>query len=386
MNVMERQSAFLWGPRKVGKSTYLKNKFPKSVYYDLLKTDVFLKYLKRPFLLREEILALDEDKLSHPIIIDEIQKVPTLLDEVHWLIENTSCYFILCGSSARKLKKHGINLLGGRAIKYNLGPLCFPEVSNNFDLINIFSDGLIPSHYKNSNSSKLLKAYVEDYLTQEIQSEALVRNIAAFNKFIDSIVYNHGELINYSNIARDCAIDAKTVKEYYQILVDTLVGDFVLPYAKKAGREIITATPKFYLFDVGIANKIMHKNITEAKGSEAGKALEHYIFMELKNFIHLCDLDYQINYWRSKSGLEVDFVVTLKEEKPIPIEVKISSNVHHTELKGLKAFMKEYNVQKAYVVSLEDTSRLVTFRNLSIYVLPLKTFLERLWSKQIVAQ
>ena len=148
LNLGNKQSAFLWGPRKVGKSTYLKAHFSDSIYFDLLKTDLYLKYLKQPFLLREEILALDEKFLTNPIIIDEIQKIPALLDEVHWLIENTKSYFILCGSSVRKLKKYGVNLLGGRAIKYVLGPLSFPEIENDFNLLRILNDGLIPSHYQ----------------------------------------------------------------------------------------------------------------------------------------------------------------------------------------------------------------------------------------------
>jgi hypothetical protein len=379
-----RQSIFLWGPRKVGKSTYLKTQFPESVYYDLLKTDSYLRYLKQPFLLRQEILALEEKSLIQPIIIDEIQKIPALLDEVHWLIENTNSWFILCGSSARKLKKLGVNLLGGRAIKYNLGPLAFPEIKDNFDLIKIFNNGLIPSHYQSLNARKLLKAYIEDYLTQEIKAEALVRNIAAFNRFIDSIAFSHGELINYSNISRDCSVDAKTIKEYYQILVDTLIGHLIYPYSKKVGRDIISSTPKFYLFDVGLANRIINKQIVETKGPEAGKSLEHYVFIELKNYINLTDLDHQINYWRTKTGLEVDFVITQNNALPIPIEVKISSNVHQTELRGIKAFMHEHEIKVSYIVSLELKDRLISVGDQTIHILSLRSFLEKLWSGKII--
>ena len=334
--------------------------------------------------MRQEILALDENSLKNPIIIDEIQKIPTLLDEIHWLIENTNSYFILCGSSARKLKKYGVNLLGGRAIKYSLGPLAFPEIKDNFDLLKIFNNGLVPSHYQNPNARKLLKAYIEDYLTQEIQSEALVRNISAFGKFIDSLAFSHGELINYSNISRDCCIDAKTVKEYYQILVDTLLGDLIYPFANKVGREIIVATPKFYLFDVGIANRIANRKIMETTGIEAGKSLEHYIFLELKSYINLNDLDVQINYWRTKTGLEVDFVLSEKNKLPIAIEVKVSTNVHTTDLKGLKAFMYEYKLQKSYLVCMCQAARVINVGEQIIYILPLQMFLNKLWNQELL--
>lgn len=168
LNIEPHQSIFLWGARKTGKSTYLKNLYHDSIYYDLLKTDLFLRYIKTPSLLREEILALPAEKLSLPVIIDEVQKVPALLDEIHWLIENTETTFILCGSSARKLKKQGTNLLGGRAIKYNFYPLVYPEYKEDFDLLRIFNHGLIPSHFLSSNPRKLLQAYIEDYLTNEI--------------------------------------------------------------------------------------------------------------------------------------------------------------------------------------------------------------------------
>lgn len=384
MNIDHGQSVFLWGARKTGKSTYLKELFTESIYVDLLKTDVLLRYTKQPSLLREEILALPDNKLTLPIIIDEVQKVPALLDEIHWLIENTQATFILCGSSARKLKQQGTNLLGGRAIKYNFYPLIYPEYKDDFDLLRIFSHGLIPSHFISNNPRKLLQAYIEDYLTNEIMSEGYVRNVPAFSRFLDSTVFSHGEMLNYTNIARDVGIDAKTVKEYYQILVDTLVGYLIYPYTKKVNRNIIAHTPKFYFFDVGVANRISQRQLATLSGAEAGKALEHFVLMELIAFLSITDSDHKLYYWRTNTKLEVDFILADNMSLPIPIEVKASKLVHKQELKPIKAFMEEHNVFKGYVVCLDNIVRKIRLNgNKEISIMPVRDFLEFLWASKL---
>jgi uncharacterized protein len=378
------QSIFLWGARKTGKSTFLKNSFSDSIYIDLLKTDLFFRYSKQPSLLREEILALSEDQIKLPIIIDEVQKVPSLLDEIHWLIENTEATFILCGSSSRRLKKEGTNLLGGRAIKYNFYPLIYPEYKDEFDLLKILNQGLIPSHFISKNPRKLLQSYIEDYLTNEIRAEGYVRNITAFSRFLDSTRFSCGEMLNYTNIAREVGIDSKTIKEYYQILVDTLVGYLIYPYAKKVSRSIISHAPKFYYFDVGIATRLSKKTFTELTGADAGKSLENYILMELVAYIGLNDSDYNLFYWRTNNGFEVDFILSDGISKPIAIEVKISKNLHKTELKPMKAFMEEHKLSTAYVVCLESKSRkLLIGDDREILVLPVEEFLKKLWLKEI---
>lgn len=376
-----RQSAFLWGARKTGKSTYLEEHFPKAVYYDLLKTDVFLQLSKNPHEFREEILALSAEQISQPIIVDEVQKIPQLLDEIHWLIEHSSVNFILCGSSARKLKKEASNLLGGRAWRFEFYPLVYPEIPD-FNLLHALNNGLIPSHYIAKDAHRFLRAYVQDYLTHEIKSEGLVRNLPAFARFLDAISHSHGELTNFANIARDCGVDAKTVREYYQILVDTLLGYFLDPYIKHVGREIITSTPKFYLFDVGLANYLQKKSINKLKGSEAGKSFEHYIFMELIAYRGLKELNFDITYWRTKSGLEVDFILGKGE---IAIEVKIAENVALYDLKGLQAFQEEHNPKKAYVVCLAPRARKIKLDDdREINILPWEQFLKMLWHKEII--
>ena len=379
------QSIFLWGARKTGKSTFLKTKFPESVYIDLLKTDLLLRYTKHPSVLREEILALSADKLNLPVIIDEVQKVPSLLDEIHWLIENTKATFILCGSSARKLKQQGANLLGGRAIKHYFFPLVYPEYKEDFNLIKIFNRGLLPSHFTSNSARKLLQAYVEDYLTNEIRSEGYVRNIPAFSRFLDSTTFSSGEMLNYSNIARDVGVDSKTVKEYYQILVDTLVGYLIYPYTQKINRTVISHTPKFYFFDIGVANRISKQQFDEVSGSAAGKVFENYILIELIGYLKLTDSDYNLYYWRTSTKLELDFILTDNVSKPLPIEAKVSRLVHNTELSALKSFMKEYEINTGYIVCLEPTPRKIKFDgSKEIIIMPAQEFLERLWSKQIL--
>lgn len=381
MKLPKGQSCFLWGARKTGKSFYLAQHYPDSVYFDLLKTDVYIRLLKEPYLLRREIQALDDSKLEKPIIIDEVQKVPLLLDEVHYLIENTSAYFILCGSSARKLKREGANLLGGRAWRYEFYPFVYPEIPD-FNLLHALQHGLIPSHYLAQNWRKTIKAYVNDYLTEEIKAEGLTRNLRAFAEFLDISALSSGEVINYTNIARDCGIDSKTVKEYYQILVDTLIGYFIKPYKNKKKRDDIVASPKFYFFDVGVVNYLSKRNIEEFKGDQAGKAFENYILMELMAYAGLNDLDFDISYWRTRSGTEVDFILG---DAKVAIEVKISDRVRQADLKGLTEFSECYKPEKTILVNLvPNPQRIKIDAGCEIDVLPWRQFLEMLWSGQII--
>lgn len=382
MELPNQQSAFLWGARQTGKSSYLKTHFKKSAYYDLLDTHNAVRFTKAPHLLREEILALPKQKRTHPIIIDEIQKVPDLLNEVHWLIENENLSFILCGSSARKLKTQSTNLLGGRAWKYHFYPLVYPEVPK-FDLLRALQHGLLPTHYLSEKKylNDHMQAYVDIYLTDEIRNEGLVRNLAGFARFLDVVGLCNGEMINANNIARDCHIDRVTVQSYYQILIDTLLGYHIYPYAKKIKRDIITATPKFYLFDVGVANYIANQHVSALKGSLAGKSFEHYILMELIAYIGLTRQRSEIHYWRTKTGLEVDFILG---QAKTAIEVKISEQVHQQDLKGLIAFCEEHPGTNAFVVSQDKHPRLLSVSDaIDIHILPWQHFLEKLWSGKI---
>lgn len=367
------QSAFLWGARKTGKTSLLRRLFPHSAVFDFLQTDLYLDCLKKPSLLREFVLALSADKKQQPILIDEVQKVPAVLDEIHWLMENKGLSFVLCGSSARKLKRGHANMLGGRAWRFELFPFVSAEVAD-MDLLRALNQGLIPSHYLADPQSarRFLTAYTQDYLKQEILDEGLVRNMPAFSRFFDAIGFSHGEMVNYANIARDCGIDAKTVKEYYQILVDTLLGAMVEPFARKQGRQVITKTPKFYLFDVGVANAVCGRTIAQDRGAEFGKAFEHFIFMELNAYRSYSEKQFRINYWRTKTGAEVDFVLG---EGELAIEVKSGGHVDAGELSSLRAFIEEYAPKRAIVVGTEPRARKVG----AVEILPWREFLKQLW-------
>jgi len=376
IDLRPRQSAFLWGPRKTGKSTYLLERFPGSIVYDFLQTDLFLEFSKRPSLLRERLLAKESQSLKHPIIVDEVQKVPQILDEVHWLVENKGMRFILCGSSARKLKRGKANLLGGRAWRFEMFPLVSAELGN-LDLLKALNRGLIPIHYFEDSFERSLKSYAQDYLKEEVFAEGLTRNVPAFSRFFDAMAYSHGELTNYSNIARDCGVDSKTVREYYQILVDTLMGRFVEPFKRRQDRQVITKAAKFYLFDVGVVGILTKRKIVEEKGELFGKAFEHFVFMELAAHSSYKELDYEINFWRTKSGLEVDFVLARGE---VAIEVKGTGRVDQRDLRSLVAFVEEYSPKKAVVVCNEREERLQG----KIRIMPWRYFLKDLWGGEII--
>ncbi len=377
INLPKGKSAFLWGPRKTGKTTYLKEAFPNSLMYDMLKTDLFLDFIKRPYLLREQIVASTPQQLKEPVIIDEVQKIPQMLDEVHWLIENKGLCFLLCGSSARKLKRGKANLLGGRAWRYEMHPLVSREVEK-LDLLKALNRGLIPAHYFEEDYRKSLRAYVRDYLKEEVFDEGLTRNIPAFSRFFEAMGYSHGELTNYANIARECGVEAKTVKEYYQILVDTLLGTMIEPYKKRQERQVITKAGKFYLFDVGIAGGLTGRHIPEQKGELFGRALEHFILMEILAHRSYSDLDYDVNFWRTKTGLEVDFILGRGE---VAVEVKGTGRIDSADLHPLKAFIQDYHPRSAYLVCNERQQRI----HEDIHIVPWRDFLSMLWDGGIIA-
>ena len=372
-----RQSAFLWGPRKTGKSTYLRSAFPDSLTFDLLQTDLMLELAKRPARLREQLLATPPGSLRSPVILDEVQKVPQLLDEVHWLIENRGLSFILCGSSARKLKRGGVNLLGGRAWRYEMFPLVSLEIGD-LDLLRVLNRGLVPAHYLGPGYRRSLDAYVVDYLKEEVFDEGLTRNVAAFSRFFEAMAYSHGDLTNYANIARDCGVDAKTVKEYYQILVDTLLGTFVEPWKRRQERQVIGKAAKFYLFDVGVAGALTHRRIAEERGESFGRALEHFVLMEIQAHRSYRELGYGVHFWRTKSGLEVDFVLGDGE---VAVEVKGTSRADPSDLRSLRSFVADHRPRRAILVCNERAPRLVE----GVEVFPWREFLARLWGGRVLS-
>ncbi len=371
------RSAFLWGPRQTGKTTLLRRLFPESLRYDLLRTDLFLDLTRNPSVLRQELLAAPAAALRHPVIVDEAQKVPALLDEVHWLMENAGIRFILSGSSARKLLRGKANLLGGRAWRYQLFPLTSRELGS-LDLLRVLNRGLLPSHYLEDRYELSLKAYVRDYLKEEVFEEGLTHNVPAFSRFFEAMAFSHGELTNFANIARECGVDGKTVREYYQILVDTLLGTWVLPFKRRQDRQVILKAAKFYLFDVGVAGDRTGRRLAQTRGEAFGRALEHFVLMELLAHAAYSGLDYPVRFWRTKSGLEVDFVLG---DGQVAIEVKGTPLVDPRELRSLAAFQESYGPRQAILVCNEQRERLQG----SVRVLPVATFLDQLWGGGIVA-
>ncbi|MDP2630779.1 MAG: DUF4143 domain-containing protein [Candidatus Uhrbacteria bacterium] len=367
------ESCFLWGPRQSGKSTLLKSAFPQSPYYDLLLSDEFERLNRRPALLREELLT---HPITAPVIIDEVQKIPRLLDEIQWLIVNKQIQFILCGSSARKLKRGSGNLLGGRALRYELFPLVSQEIPE-FDLLRALNHGLLPRHYEHEDPERMLRAYVGDYLKEEIAAEALTRNVPAFAKFLEVAAFSNGEIVNYTNIARECGVSSPTVKEYFQILADTLLARFVPAFQKKSKRRVVQA-PKFYFFDVGLANTLLQRGEITEGGEIFGRAFEQFIFQEIIAHSHYSGLEYPISYWRTTSGLEVDFILG---DKNVSLGVKGVSEIHAHHLKGVREFQKEYRPQKTIVVSLDKNPRSVD----GMQILPWKSFLQDLWAGIIIS-
>lgn len=367
------QSFFLWGARQTGKSTLLRSGFINSVYIDLLKSNEYRRYLNNPEQLRESLLLLEP---NDPIIIDEIQKLPQLLNEVHWLIENKGYQFVLSGSSPRKLLRSGNNLLGGRALRYELYPLSYSEIPD-FNLVRAINQGLMPRHYLSNNFRSLIDAYLGSYLEDEIVAESRIRNVDVFSRFLEKASFSNGEMINYTNIATDCGVSSNTVKEYYGILKDTLLGNFIEPFQKKPKRRTV-GTPKFYLFDIGIANFLLKRRDIAEGSPEFGASFEHFIYHELKTYSHYSGKNYPIYFWRTTSQLEVDFILG---DHQVAIEVKSTDNVQVKHTKGLKAFQEEYAVEKKIVVSLDTLPRLLEN---GIQALPWNLFLDKLWSGEII--
>ena len=368
----ESDSVFLWGARQVGKSTLVKKIYPKAKVYDLLMSDEYGRLMRRPQLLREELQHLDEETL---VIIDEIQKIPQLLDEVHWLIVNRGIRFILCGSSARKLKRVGTNLLGGRALSVNLYPLVSAEIPD-FNLIRAVNHGMIPRHYMASNPKKRLQAYIGTYLKEEIQDEAVVRQLVSFNRFLDIAAQCDGEMVNYTNVAQDCGVSATTIKEYFNILEQTLIGYMIPAFTQSKKRRAVT-TSRFYYFDVGVVNYLLNRTNLLPGSVDFGHAFEHLMIQEIIAYLNYYNSDERLSYWRTASGYEVDAIIGMGR---VAIEFKSSDEVQSKHTKGLRAFSEDFPEARKIIVSLDRRRRTLN----DIEVWPATEFLAALWRNEII--
>ena len=368
---IERKSLFLFGPRQTGKSFYLKHHFENALYYDLLKTDLFFRLVSNPSLLREEVLADNDDKI---IIIDEIQKLPILLDEVHWLIEEYGRRFILTGSSARKLKYGASNLLGGRALTKHLYPLVSTEIID-YDLERIINFGSLPAIYDSPEPVEDLEAYVGTYLKEEIQAEGVIRNLEKFAKFLNLASITNTEILNYTSIGSDLGLPAKTIREYFRILEDTLIGILLEPYTKTIKRKATTKA-KFYYFDIGVANILANRFSIKPQSELFGKVFEHFICLELHAYLNYHKIRKTLTFWRSKSGYEVDFLIG----DTIAIEVKGTAMVKDKHCRGLNALAEDLELDHKIIVSMDLNRRLLG----DVEVIPYREFLQQLWDHQLV--
>lgn len=372
LQIINDESVFLFGARQTGKTTLLKKQFPNAIYFDLLQTDVLNRFRQRPALLRESLEQANEGTL---VIIDEIQQIPELLNEIHWLITNKQIRFILCGSSARKLKRQGVNTLGGRAVPQYLFPFVSCEIPD-FNIDRAVNNGMIPRHYMKENPTSLLKAYVGVYLREEIQAESLVRNLTGFSRFLEIAAMTDGEMVNYLNIASDCGVSANTVKEYFQILEDTLVGYMIPAFTKKAKRKVVQS-PRFYLFDVGVTNYLLARTNLRRGTTDYGHAFEHIVIQELVAYLNYTDNPNKLSYWRTYTQVEVDVILG---DAKVAIEIKSAEEVLPKHLKGLKSFADEHPDCRRIIVSLDRFNRVVDgIEHIYVY-----DFFKKLWSHDII--
>jgi len=371
----EGDSYFLFGARQTGKSTLLKSLFGNARYYDLLDSKTLTRLQRNPSLLVDEVEALPDGSI---VIIDEIPLLPSLLNEVHRIISARDIRFILCGSSARKLKRQGTNTLGGRALPLTLYPLVSAEIPD-FDIIKAVRQGMIPRHYDAPSLSvawQRMEAYIGIYLKEEIKSESLVRNLSSFNRFLEAAAITDGESVNYNNIASDCGVDAKTVKEYFSILEDTLIGYSIPAYTKVVKRKVRQA-PKFYFFDVSIPNFLLKRKHLEPGTPEFGHAFEHFIMQELVAYMGYRRELEDLSYWHTYTDIEVDAILG---NGKVAIEIKSTDEVQPRHLRGLKAFHDEYPEARLIAVSLDQYPRKLG----DVDIMPANVFLNLLWEDKII--
>ena len=341
-----KQSFFLFGPRGTGKSTWLKQNMPDAVWVDLLESDEFRSYSAKPERLKELVLASSERKT---VVIDEIQKVPELLSVVHFLIEKKLGFrFILTGSSSRKLKKTGADLLAGRVIKQTLHPFMAVELGKKFSLVSALKQGLLPLVFSAADPDAVLRTYASLYVREEVQMEGLVRNIGNFSRFLEAVSFSHGSLLNISNVARECEVERKVVEAYIAILENLLLAFRIPVFTKKAERATITH-PKFYYFDAGVYRSLRPRGPLDKPEEIEGASLEGLIAQHLIAWSSYRNEKNKVYFWRTAAGSEVDFVV-YGEEVFWAIEVKNTSKIRPEDLRSLRSFKYEYPQSNAFLL------------------------------------
>jgi len=370
-NEVEDGSIFLFGARQTGKSIVLSQQFADCIQFDLLDSDLKLRLSARPALLFEMLQDKPDGTL---VVVDEIPEVPELLNEIHRLIQRKSMRFVLTGSSARKLKRRGYNTLGGRAVPCYFYPFVSAELPD-LDLNKALLYGLLPPHYLAKNPARLLAGYIDVYLKEEIQEEALVRNLGDFQRFLSVAALTSGEIVNYTNIASDCGVSAKTVQAYFTILTDTLVG-YMLPSYTKVNKRKVMQAPKFYYFDVGVYNYLMHRTALAPGTPEYGHAFEHFVLQEIRAYMGYHHRTEQMSYWHTYNGKEIDVVIG---DAQLGIEIKSSTEILPKHYANFKEYSDEFPNSRCMVVSLDPLTR----RCGNIEIVYIWDFLSMLWNNSL---
>ena len=373
------ENFFLWGPRQTGKTTLLRQRYGASRWVDLLKADEFRRYATRPEALREEIEAENRGGRPLHVVVDEVQKVPALLDEIHWLIEHRKVTFALCGSSARRVRRAGVDLLGGRALRYEMRGLTSHELDADFDLDRAAQFGHLPPVLKSSRPGRLLDDYIADYLRQEIAEEGRARNLPAFGAFLDAAALGDGDIVNFTNIARECGVSSPTVKQYYGVLEETLIGRWLPAWRQRPKRRTIAA-PRFYFNDVGIVNRLARRGAPQ-RGSDAYEhAFENWVHHELASFRSYRAPEEPLHWWRLAGGIEVDFILG---DMRVAVEAKAKRQVTDRDLRGLRHLAKDHPEVRKRIVACLEPRPLRTEDGIEI--LPAADFASRLWSGELTA-
>lgn len=368
--VLEDMSVFLFGPRMTGKSTLIRETVSDALIFDLLRYDDFVNLSNNPALIEEALRSIGDAKF---VVIDEIQKVPHLLDEVHRLIESRHVRFLLTGSSARKLRRGGVNLLGGRALTIQFHPFLMRELESRFDLHRALSYGTLPAVYLSESPRRLLRSYVQEYLQMEVLAEGLTRNLPSFSNFVQTAAAANASIVNFAKLASDIQTPRTTVLGYFDVLIDTLLV-FELPAWRKSIRRKAVASSKYYFFDIGVANFLQGRNRLSPRTSEYGFAFETWILHELRSWIDYRERDEDLCFWSSHSGFEVDFLIG----DHTAIEVKAKRTVGENDLRSLRALREEQRCRNYICVCMESRPRIRD----GIEILPYEIFLENLWHGQ----
>ena len=370
---LKTKSILLLGPRRTGKSALIRNELHPDVYVNLLRSDEFLRYSQNPASIRQQLKGHEKF-----IVIDEIQKLPILMDEVHDMIESHNMRFLLTGSSARKLKRSHTSLMAGRARRMRLHPFCSAELGDDYDLQKAILRGTMPVSYLSTTDEESWQErldYAGDYLKEEIMAEAFSRSIDAFARFLTTTAFTNSEVLNFEKIGSDAQVSPRTIREYYAVLEDTLIGSVLEPWQPKKKNRKFVSKSKFYFFDIGMVNALVGRKTVSMESPEFGHLFESLIFNEIQTYVHYKASDAKLNFWGTHQDTEVDFLIN----EDIAVEVKATANASHRNIAGLQALAEVKTLQKQILVTRDPVPRQIG----DVQAMPWRHFLSALWAGEI---